>query len=84
MRRTRVVGAWAFASFCAGCWYLYETFVEQRPWGNQSDFTWYYMAAREIAHKVLAELRELSKRFPGDFEPGAWDRLGQPDDSCPP
>src|SRR5262249_38644986 len=36
--------------FVAVCvvWYAFKTFIEQRPWGNDSDFTWYYMAAHQI------------------------------------
>src|SRR5256885_16283323 len=41
------VARFFIAAFCIA-WYFYKTFVEERPWGNQSDFTWYYMAAREI------------------------------------
>src|SRR3954468_6384763 len=47
--RSGRVARFLIAASCIG-WYFYKTFIEQRPWGNQSDFTWYYMAAREIAH----------------------------------
>ena len=45
--RSGRVAQFFIGAFCIG-WYFYKTFVEERPWGNQSDFTWYYMAAREI------------------------------------
>jgi Glycosyltransferase family 87 len=34
---------------CAG-WYIYDAFIEQMPNASLSDFRWYYLAARHVAH----------------------------------
>jgi len=42
---------------CAG-WYVYHSFIEQAPTASLSDFSWYYLAARHVAHGESPYLSE--------------------------
>jgi alpha-1,2-mannosyltransferase len=42
---------------CAG-WYVYHSFIEQAPTASLSDFRWYYLAARHVAHGESPYLSE--------------------------